>query len=149
MRPASAVNWRNALPHFPPCPGLLQRASGVAAGAAIVLSAAACSPAGSIESADVPAWKATALPSAEGTVFEDAGKILNRDPIVKTAPGFGPGTYILTITCDGGGKAFFDVALDGARLTEAGAASTAAGRRHASGPRRRQLRSARRVLMPR
>ena len=101
---------------------VLRRASGVAAGAAVVLSAAACSPAGSIESADVPAWQATALPSAEGSVFADAGKILNRDPIVKTAPGFGPGTYILTITCDGGGKAFFDVTLDGARLTEAGAA---------------------------
>ena len=70
----------------------------------------------------MPAWKATALPSADGMVFEDAGKILNRDPIVKTAPGIGPGTYVLTITCDGGGKAFFEVSLDGARLTEAGAA---------------------------
>ena len=68
----------------------------------------------------MPAWKATALPSADGMVVEDAGKILNRDPIVKTAPGIGAGTYVLTITCDGGGKAFFDVSLDGARLTEAG-----------------------------
>ena len=99
-----------------------RRAFGVAAGAAVVLTAAACSPAGSIESADVPAWKATALPWAEGIVFEDAGKILNRDPIEKTAPGIRAGTYVLTITCDGGGKAFFDVTLDGARLTEAGAA---------------------------
>ena len=94
----------------------------LAAGAAVVLAAAACSPAGSIESADVPAWKATALPSAAGAVVEDAGKILNRDPIVKTAPGIGAGNYVLTVTCDGGGKAFFDVSLDGARLTEAGAA---------------------------
>lgn len=97
-------------------------ALGVAAGAAVVLAAAACSPAGSIESADVPEWKATALPSAAGIVVEDAGKILNRDPVVKTAPGIGAGTYVLTITCDGGGKAFFDVSLDGAKLAEAGAA---------------------------
>lgn len=95
---------------------------GLAAGAAVVLAVAACSSAGSIESADVPAWKATALPSAAGVVVEDAGKILNRDPIVKTAPGIGAGSYVLTITCEGGGKAFFDVSLDGARLTEAGAA---------------------------
>lgn len=99
-----------------------QRALGAAAGAAVILSAAACSPPGSIESADVPAWKATALPAADGTVLEDSGKILNGDPIVKTAPGIGPGTYVLTITCDGGGKAFFDVSLDGTRLSEAGAA---------------------------
>lgn len=97
-------------------------ARGLAAGAAVVLAVAACSPAGSIESADVPAWKATALPSAAGVVVEDAGKILNRDPIVKTAPGVGAGSYVLTITCEGGGKAFFDVSLDGARLIEAGAA---------------------------
>lgn len=95
---------------------------GLTAGAAVVLAAAACSPVVSIESADVPAWKATALPSAAGVVVEDAGKILNRDPIVKTAPGIAAGSYVLTITCEGGGKAFFDVSLDGARLTEAGAA---------------------------
>lgn len=99
-----------------------QRALGAAAGAAVVMAAAACSPADSIESADVPAWKATALPFADGMVLEEAGKILNRDPIVKTATGIGAGTYVLTITCDGGGKAFFDVSLDGTRLSEAGAA---------------------------
>ncbi|KUM33444.1 hypothetical protein [Arthrobacter sp. EPSL27] len=101
---------------------LRRRARSIAAGAAVVLAATACSPAGSVESADVPAWKATALPSAGGVVFEDAGKILNRDPIVKTAPEVAPGTYILTITCDGGGKAFFEVTLDDARLGEPGAA---------------------------
>lgn len=101
---------------------LRRRARGIAAGAAVVLAAAACSPAGSVESADVPAWKATALPSAGGVVFEDAGKILNRDPVVETAQGIAPGTYVLTITCDGGGKAFFEVTLDGARLGEPGAA---------------------------
>lgn len=101
-------------------PGRAARAA--AAGAAVVLAAAACSPSGSVESADVPAWKATALPSASGVVLEDAGKILNRDPIARTAPGIAAGTYVLTITCEGGGKAFFDVSLDGERLVEAGAA---------------------------
>ncbi|HSN37288.1 MAG TPA: hypothetical protein VLT34_13140 [Arthrobacter sp.] len=94
----------------------------MAAGAAVMLAAAACSPAGSIESADVPAWKATALPSADGIVLEDAGKILNREPITKTAPAMDAGTYVMTISCEGGGKAFFEVFLDGARLSETGAA---------------------------
>ncbi|MET1064531.1 MAG: hypothetical protein ABWX85_06130 [Arthrobacter sp.] len=107
--------------HFRARP-IRQRSLGAAAGAAVVLAAAACSPAASIESADVQAWKATALPSADGVVLEDAGKILNRDPIVKAATGIAPGTYVLTITCDGGGKAFFEVSLDGVRLSEAGAA---------------------------
>ena len=110
------------IPHPPRARIIRQRALGVAACAAVVLAAAACSAAGSIESADVPAWKATALPSVDGAVLEDAGKILNRDPIVKSASGIAAGTYLLTITCDGGGKAFFEVALDGARLSEAGAA---------------------------
>jgi hypothetical protein len=87
-----------------------------------MVAAAACSPVRSIESADVPAWKATALPSASGIVLEDAGKILNRDPIVKAAAGVPAGSYTLTMSCDGGGKAFFEVSLDGHLLTEAGAA---------------------------
>jgi hypothetical protein len=96
--------------------------AGAAAGAVVVLAATSCSPAGSIESADVPAWKATALPSAHGIVLEDAGKILNRDPIVKDASGIPAGSYTLTVSCDGGGKAFFTVTLDGKQLAEAGAA---------------------------
>ncbi|QCB96479.1 hypothetical protein E5206_05690 [Arthrobacter sp. PAMC25564] len=96
--------------------------AGATAGAAVILAATACSPAGSIESADVPAWKATALPSASGVVLEDAGRILNRDPIVKDASGVPAGSYTLTVSCDGGGKMFFTVSLDGRRLTEAGAA---------------------------
>jgi hypothetical protein len=96
--------------------------AGAAAGAVVVLAATSCSPAGSIESADVPAWKATALPSARGIVLEDAGKILNRDPIVKDASGIPAGSYTLTVSCDGGGKAFFTVTLDGKQLVEAGAA---------------------------
>jgi len=92
-----------------------------AAGAAVAVFTAACSPAGSIESTDVSAWKATALPSASGTVLADAGKILTGNPVAKTAT-VPAGSYTLTMTCDGGGKEFFDVTLDGKRLTEAGAA---------------------------
>jgi hypothetical protein len=55
-------------------------------------------------------------------VLEDAGKILNRDAIVRAAPAVPAGTYTLTMTCDGGGKAFFTVSLDGKELAEAGAA---------------------------
>ena len=55
-------------------------------------------------------------------MLEDAGKILNRDPIVKAAPDVQAGSYTLTMSCDGGGKAFFSVSLDGATLMEAGAA---------------------------
>lgn len=96
--------------------------AGAAAGTAVVLAATACSPAGSIESADVPAWKATALPSASGIVLEDAGRILNRDPIVKDASGVPAGSYALSMSCDGGGKAFFAVTVDGKQVAEAGAA---------------------------
>ncbi len=108
-------------------PPLLSRSRAVrsvvaaAAGAAVVLGASACSPAGSIASTDVATWKATALPSASGTVLADAGKILSREPVAKDAP-VAAGNYTLTMTCDGGGKEFFEVSLDGKRLTEAGAA---------------------------
>ena len=111
---------------FPGLPGAQRRLAGAAAAGvvalAVVLSASACSPVSSVESADVAAWKATALPSATGIVLEDAGKILNRDPIVKEAAGVPAGRYTLTVSCDGGGKAFFEVSLDGRMLTEAGAA---------------------------
>ena len=105
-----------------PATRVVRRTLTVAAAAAVVLAATACTPPGSIQGVDVPAWKATALPSAPGTVLEDAGKILNRDPIVRTASGVPAGTYTLTMTCDGGGKAFFAVSLAGRPLTEAGAA---------------------------
>jgi hypothetical protein len=105
-----------------PATRLVRRTLTGAAAAAVVLAATACTPPGSIQGVDVPAWKATALPSAPGTVLEDAGKILNRDPIVRTASGVPAGTYTLTMTCDGGGKAFFAVSLAGRPLTEAGAA---------------------------
>lgn len=100
---------------------LVRRTLTAATAVGVVLAAAACAPAGSVENADIPAWKATALPSAPGTVLEDAGKILNRDPIVRSAA-VPAGTYTLTMTCEGGGKAFFAVSLDGSQLAEAGAA---------------------------
>lgn len=37
-------------------------------------------------------------------------------------PSIAAGTYTLTVACDGGGKAFFDVSVSGKQLTEAGAA---------------------------
>lgn len=101
----------------------LRRVVGMAAlGACLVVAASACSSAVSIENADVPAWKATALPTAGGTVLEDAGKILNRQPLVKDAADVPAGVYTLTMTCDGGGKAFFTVSTGGTKLAEAGAA---------------------------
>lgn len=87
-----------------------------------VVALSACASAVSVENADVPAWKATALPSASGIVLEDAGKILNREPILKDAPNVPAGSYTLTMTCDGGGKAFFTVTAGGKKLTEGGAA---------------------------
>jgi hypothetical protein len=102
---------------------LISRAlGGMAASAVMVLAVAACSPVVSIENADVPQWQATALPSDGQAVLEDAGKILNRDRIIQTAASVPAGDYTLTITCDGGGKAFFAVTLAGRELAEAGAA---------------------------
>jgi len=108
-------------PLLPSRPRAARGVIAAAMGAAVVLGASACSAGGSIESADVNAWKATALPSAGGTVLADAGKILDRNPIAKDAA-VPAGSYTLTMTCDGGGKEFFEVTLDGNHLTEAGAA---------------------------
>ena len=91
-------------------------------GSCLVVAASACSSAVSIENANVPEWKATALPTASGTVLEDAGKILSREPLVKAAADVPAGTYTLTMTCDGGGKAFFTVTSGGSKIAEAGAA---------------------------
>lgn len=88
---------------------------------ASTLAVASCSAAPSVEDADVPAWKAKVLPSAAGIVMEDAGKILKREPLVKSAA-VPAGDYTLTVACDGGGKAFFAVSSDGQDITEAGAA---------------------------
>ena len=91
-------------------------------GSCLMVAASACSSAVSIENANVPEWKATALPTASGTVLEDAGKILSREPLVKAAADVPAGTYTLTMTCDGGGKAFFTVTSGGSKIAEAGAA---------------------------
>ena len=93
-----------------------------AAVASTALALAGCSPVVSIENADVPQWQATALPPVPGAVLEDAGKILNRDRIIREAADVPAGRYILTATCEGGGKAFFAVSLDGKKLADAGAA---------------------------
>jgi hypothetical protein len=101
---------------------VVPRALAAAASAAIMLAVAACSPVVSVENADVPQWRSTALPSDGQAVLQDAGKILNRNRIVQSAASVPSGDYTLTITCDGGGKAFFAVTLAGKELTEAGAA---------------------------
>lgn len=102
-------------------PSIWRRAALLAIGAG-TLAVTACSPGGSVSDANVPAWKATTMPSATGIVLEDSGKILNRDPLVKNFASVAAGTYTLTVACDGGGKAFFDVSSGGRQITEAGAA---------------------------
>lgn len=100
---------------------LQPRALSVAAAAAALLSATACSAQVSVENADVPSWKATALPSASGTVTEDAGKLLNAQPVDRTAE-VPAGSYTLTLVCEGGGKAFLAVRSSGKELADLGAA---------------------------
>ncbi|GAB5080108.1 hypothetical protein [Arthrobacter sp. AD-310] len=109
----------SSLPFLPRARHALYKA---AAPVAAILTVAACSPAVSIENADVPQWRATALPAAPGTVLEDAGKILNRDRIIREAADVPAGRYILSATCEGGGKAFFAVSLNGVQVVDAGAA---------------------------
>ncbi|MFH5878627.1 hypothetical protein [Arthrobacter sp. NA-172] len=102
-------------------PSAWRRAALLVIGAG-TLAVTACSSGGSVANADISAWKATTMPSATGVVLEDSGKIPNRDPLVKSFPGIAAGTYTLTVACDGGGKAFFDVSSGGKQITEAGAA---------------------------
>jgi hypothetical protein len=89
---------------------------------AAAFALAACAPLVSIENADVPQWRATALPTTSGTVLADAGKILNRDRIIQETANVPAGRYMLTATCEGGGKAFFAVSLNGAQVVDHGAA---------------------------
>ena len=104
------------------CPLISRALGGAAASAAILLAATACSPVVSIENADVPQWRATALPSDSRAVLEDSGKILNRDPLVKESPNVPGGSYTLTMACDGGGKAYFAVSSSGTKIADAAAA---------------------------
>lgn len=99
-----------------------RRAGLVAITAAVLLGACACQAPVNIADADVPAWKATALPEPSGVVLEDSGKILNRDPLLKEAANVKAGTYTLTMACDGSGKAYFAVSSGGNKITDAAAA---------------------------
>jgi hypothetical protein len=107
---------------FPaPPPRLNPLAPKVALVGTLLLAVSGCSPAGSISDADVPAWQATALPEASGSAFKGSGKILDRDPVVHGPQEVAAGNYILSMVCDGGGKAFFEVSTvqkDGAARTE-------------------------------
>ena len=97
--------------------------AGTVLAAVLGLAVAGCSPVSSVENADVPKWRATALPSSPAAVvLQDSGKILNRDRIVQDAANVPAGSYQLTAVCDGAGKAFFAVSLDGKPVAEAGAA---------------------------
>lgn len=74
-----------------------------------------------MENADVPAWKATALPTAGGIMAEDAGKLLNAQPVDRTEH-VPAGSYTLTLVCEGGGKAFLAVRSGGKDVADLGAA---------------------------
>lgn len=102
-------------------PSSLPRALSAVAAAAVLLGVSGCAQQLSVENADVPAWKATAMPSASGIVAEDSGKILNAQPIdhAETVPA---GKYTLTLVCEGGGKAFLAVRSGGKELADLGAA---------------------------
>ncbi|UVJ38832.1 hypothetical protein [Arthrobacter sp. CJ23] len=103
-------------------PSTWRRAALLAVAAGTLAAATGCQAPGSITDADVPAWKAKTLPAASGIVLEDAGKILNRDPLVKDAARVSAGNYTLTMACDGGGKVFFAVSSAGSQIADAGAA---------------------------
>jgi hypothetical protein len=102
------------LPSFP-------RALAAAAAAAVLLAGTGCAPRLSVEDADVPAWKATAMPSAGGIVAEASGKLLTARPVDRTEE-FPAGTYTMTLVCDGGGKAFLAVRSGGKQVADLGAA---------------------------
>ena len=89
---------------------------------ALLVALAGCSPAGSVTDADVPQWQSTALPEASGSVLSGSGKILNRDPITHDRRQIQSGPNILSLVCDGGGKAFFAVTSQDRQIADAGAA---------------------------
>lgn len=101
----------------PPFP----RAFPVVGAAVVLLTVAGCAQQLSVENADVPAWQATALPSAGGTVADGAGKLLNGQPADRTAA-VPAGSYTVTFVCEGGGKAFLAVSSGGRQLLDLGAA---------------------------
>lgn len=99
----------------------MPHALSVAVAAGVLLGMAGCAQQLSVENADVPAWKATAMPSASGMVAEDAGKILNAQPVDHTE-NVPAGKYKLTLVCEGGGKAFLAVRSGGKQVADLGAA---------------------------
>jgi hypothetical protein len=102
-------------------PPSFPRALAAVVAAAVLLAVSGCGQQLSVENADVPAWKATALPSASGMVAEDSGRILNAQPMDHTA-NVPAGSYTLTLVCEGGGKAFLAVRFGGRELADLGAA---------------------------
>ncbi|GAC1596369.1 MAG: hypothetical protein NVS3B6_02750 [Pseudarthrobacter sp.] len=102
-------------------PTSMPRALTAAAAAAVVLFISGCGQQLSVENADVPAWKATALPSTGGIVAEESGRILNASPVDHTE-NLPAGTYTLTLVCDGGGKAFLAVRSADQKIVDLGAA---------------------------
>jgi hypothetical protein len=102
-------------------PTSIPRALTAVAAAGVLLGISGCAQQLSVENADVPAWKATALPSTGGIVAEEAGRILNARPVEHTE-NVPAGTYTLTLVCDGGGKAFLAVRSAGRELVDLGAA---------------------------
>lgn len=110
---------------FPAAPPRLNPlAPKVALVGTLLMAVSGCSPAGSISDADVPAWQATALPEASGSALKGSGKILDRDPVVHGPQEVAAGNYTLSMVCDGGGKAFFEVST----VQKDGAAGTGAAR---------------------
>ena len=97
------------------------RAFPVVGAAVALLAVAGCAQQLSVENADVPAWQATALPSASGTVADGAGKFLNAQPVDRTAA-VPAGSYTVTFVCEGGGKAFLAVSSGSRQLLDLGAA---------------------------
>lgn len=93
----------------------------LAAAAAVLLVSTGCAPRLSVEDADVPAWKATAMPSASGIVAEASGKLLTAQPVDR-AVALPPGSYVVTLVCDGGGKAFLAVRSGRKQVADLGAA---------------------------
>lgn len=102
-------------------PFVLRRALATAAAAAVVLLGSGCSPQQSVEDADVPAWKATAMPQADGIVAEESGKLLTSRPIARSAD-LPAGAYTVTLACEGGGKAFLAIRSGGNQVADLGAA---------------------------
>ncbi|WP_255771308.1 hypothetical protein [Pseudarthrobacter sulfonivorans] len=102
-------------------PTSMPRALATVAAAVVVLAASGCAQQLSVENADVPGWKATALPSISGIVAEDSGRLLKAGPVEHTE-NVPAGTYTLTLVCDGGGKAFLAVRSAGQELVDLGAA---------------------------